>query len=213
MKFDKYLMLGISACLITIFLLAAYWYRNQERKEANTRTMKNADLLVRSYSPSLGPSDATVTIVEFFDPECEACRAFFPIVKSLLNEFPGKVRLVLRYMPFHKNSMYAATVLEAARKQGKYWEALELMFARQPEWASHHAPRPELLTGYMKSLSLNMDALGASLEDMEPKSKIQQDQQDGTQLGVTGTPTFFVNGKLLQRLDPEELRTAIKDAL
>lgn len=213
MKFDKYVLLGVSALLITAFLWGARWYRDKDRAQVDAKAREGAELLVRSYSPTLGPSDAKVTIVEFFDPECEACRAFYPLVKQVLKEFNGKVRLVMRYMPFHKNSFYAASVLEAARKQGKYWEALEMMFARQPEWASHHDPKPELLMGYMKTLGLDLDTLKASLQDSEPKSKIQQDQQDGTQLGVTGTPTFFVNGKVLQKLGPEELRAAIKDVL
>lgn len=203
-------MLGISALLIAAFLWAAHWYRTKEQKQAATRTMENADLLVRSYSPTLGPADAKVTVVEFFDPECEACRAFYPFVKDLLKEYDGRVRLVLRYMPFHKNSVYAAAVLEAARKQGKYWEALELLFSRQPEWASHHNPRPELLTGYMRALGLDMKMLGASLEDSEPRSKIQQDQQDGTQLGVKGTPSFFINGKPLDQIGYDQLRSMVE---
>jgi len=213
MKLDKYLMVGVFALLATAFLLGARWYRNKERTQLETNVQKNADLLIRPYSLSLGPADAKVTIVEFFDPECEACRAFYPITKEILKEFDGKVRLVVRYMPFHKNSVYAASVLEAARKQGKYWEALEIMFARQPEWASHHEPKPELLVTYMKAIGLDMETFTSSLQDSEHKSKIQQDQQDGTQLGITKTPTFFVNGKLLQNLGPEDFRMAIKNEL
>lgn len=213
MKFDKYVMLGVFALLITAFLWGARWYRNKESTQVNAKVQESAELLVRPYSPVLGPSDAKVTVVEFYDPECEACSAFYPVVKQVLQEFDGKVRLVLRYMPFHKNSVYAATVLEGAKKQGKYWEALETMFAHQSEWASHHAPKPELLMGYMKELGLNMETLAGSLQDSEPKSKIQQDQEDGTKLGITGTPTFFVNGRLLEKLSPQDLRAAIADAL
>lgn len=213
MKFDKYVMLGVFALLIAAFLWGAHWYRTKERAQVDAKAAERAELLVRSYSPTLGPSEAKVTIVEFFDPECEACRAFYPAVKEVLKEFDGKVRLVLRYMPFHKNSVYAASVLEATRKQGKFWETLEMMFARQPEWASHHDPKPELLMTYMKALGLNMETLRDSLQDSEPKSKIQQDQQDGNQLGVTSTPTFFVNGKPLHQIGYEELRSAVKGEL
>lgn len=209
MKFDKYWMIGIAALLIAVFLWGTYWYRNKQRDQANAKAMENAALLVRPYSPTLGPSEAKVTIVEFFDPECESCAGFYPAVKTVLKEFDGKVRLVMRYMPLHPNSVYAATILEAARKQGKYWEALEMMFIRQPQWASHQAPKPELLLDYMKSLDLDMETLAGSLKDSEPKSKIQQDQQDGTKLGVTGTPAFFINGEPLLQLGYEPLRSAV----
>lgn len=212
MKFDKYLMLGIFAVLVAVFLSAAYWYRNMERTEGDNRATENANLLFRSYNASLGKPDAKVTVVEFFDPECEACSAFYTPVKRILKENEGRVRLVLRYMPLHKNSYYAAAILESARKQGKYWEALEMLFERQPDWASHHAPKPELLMDYMKELGLNLEAVKSSVEDIELKSKIQQDHEDGKQLGVAGTPTFFINGKLLRQLGFEELRTAVANA-
>lgn len=213
MKVDKWLLIGVSALLITAFLWAAHWYRKQEAKESDALANANAELLVRSYSPASGPKEAPVTVVEFLDPECEACRALYPMVKDVLKDFGGKARLVVRYMPLHKNSAYAASLLEAARKQGKYWEALELMFAKQPEWASHHAPRPELLLGYLRELGLDMERLNASLQDQEIESRVRQDQDDGKKLGVARTPTFFVNGKMLHELGYEQLRSAIEEGL
>jgi len=211
MKNAKYLMLGVGGVLIVAFIVGAYWYQNREQKETQARTDQHSEILVRSYHPTLGPENAKVTVVEFFDPECEACRAVYPLVKDVMKKHHGKVRLVLRYMPFHQNSVYAGSVLEAARKQGKYWEALELIFEKQPEWASHQNPKPELLLEYMKTLGLNIDAIKASLEDGEVKSKIQQDQQDGMQIGVRGTPMFFVNGKPLARIGYNELNAAIEE--
>lgn len=213
MKFDKYWMIGIVSLLIAAFLWGARWYRQNEKAQADALALKHAALLVRPYSPTLGPSGAKVTLVEFFDPECEACRASFPAVKQVLKEFDGQVRLVMRYATFHKNSEYAVAVLEAARKQGKFWEALEVLFTRQPEWASHETPKPELLEGYMKGLGLNMETFASSLKDSEIKSKIQQDQEDGVQLAVTGTPAFFVNGKPLLQLGRDGLRSAIVEQL
>lgn len=209
MKLDKYWMIGIAALLITGFLWGAHWYRNKEADQVSSKVKANAENLVRPYSPTLGKPGAKVTVVEFFDPECEACSAVYPDVKVILKEFEGKARLVLRYMPLHKNSFHAASVLEGARKQGKYWEALELMFSRQREWADHHTPRPELLMGYMKMLGLDVETLLHSVKDSEIESRIRQDEEDGKTLGVTGTPTFFINGELLQQLGFDQLRAAI----
>lgn len=213
MKFDKWFLIGVSALLITVFLWGARWYRQKEAGRADEQVKANAEALVRPYSPSKGPADAPVTVVEFLDPECEACGALYPMVKQVVGEFEGKVRLVVRYLTFHKNSAYAASILEAARKQGKFWEALELMFEKQPEWAPHHAPRPELLLGYMKTLGLDMAALEASMKDTELQSKLAQDQEDGRALSVNRTPTFFVNGKRLEQLGYDQLRAAIQAEL
>ena len=79
----------------------------------------------RPHSPVFGNPAAKVTIVEFFDPSCETCRAFYPIVKGIVTSSFGQVRLVVRYAPLHKGSDTAVKILEAARQQGKYWEAVE----------------------------------------------------------------------------------------
>src|SRR5690606_3339619 len=141
-----------------------------------------SESLVRPHSPKLGPDEARVQLVEFLDPECESCRAFHPVVKQLLGEFDGQVQLVIRYMPFHGNSAYAASVLEAARLQGKYWEALDLLFAHQPEWGSHHQPRPELILEYMKTLDLDMAKLETDIQNPNFQWRIDQDMQDGEAL-------------------------------
>lgn len=87
---------------------------------------------------------ATVTIVEFFDPTCESCRAMYPHVKQLLAARPKDVRLVIRYVPFHGQvSKEAIGVLEAARKQKKFEPVLETLMQNQPVWASHGAPDPK----------------------------------------------------------------------
>jgi len=209
MKKDKWLLIGSASLLITAFLLAAIWYKRSERQESGAKVTANSDRLVRSYSPFLGPADAPVTIVEFLDPECEACRALYPMVKEAMKPYGGKVRLVIRYMPLHGNAAYAAGMLEAARKQDKYWEALETLFEHQPEWGSHHAPKPEMIPVYLKALGLDMEKLTASSKDSEIVNRVRQDHEDGTQLGVSRTPTFFVNGKMLEHLGVAEFRQAI----
>ncbi|MGQ0511650.1 MAG: DsbA family protein [Betaproteobacteria bacterium] len=170
-------------------------------------------VLVRPDSPSQGPADARVTLVEFFDPECESCRTMYPVVKRLQREYDGRMRLVIRYMPLHRNSAYAAAALEAAGEQRRYWEMLEILLATQPEWGDHRMPRPELIPTYAARLGLDMDTFMRSIGADTHKAKIERDQADGIQAGVSGTPTFFVNGKMLQRLGYEPLKAMIEEAL
>jgi len=213
MKVSKPLLAGIVAILAATFVVGANWYRSREDSTASNAAGANADRLVRPYSISLGPDNAPVTLVEFFDPECESCRAMYPIVKQVMSEFDGRVRLVIRYMPLHGNSVYAASLLEAARAQNRYWEYLDIVMLRQPEWASHAAPRPDLLLTYAPAAGLDVEQLRIATTDPDIKSRIQQDQADGTTLGANRTPTFFVNGRMLMQLGYQPLRAAIQAEL
>jgi protein-disulfide isomerase len=232
MKFDnKYLLVGIVAALVAVFALAATRYQRETPAPSAAPSVATppapsqpgatpqaaapsaSGQLVRPYSPTLGPADARVTIVEFLDPECESCAAMHPIMKQVLKEFDGRVRLVVRYMPLHGNSVYASSLLEAAREQNKYWELMDVIFARHPEWASHHAPRPDLLPTYAAKIGLDAQRLNTSAAAAEVAQRIAQDTSDGRALGAVRTPTIFVNGVPLQRLGHEPLRAAILAAL
>jgi protein-disulfide isomerase len=136
-----------------------------------------------------------------------------PIVKRIIGDFDGKIRLVVRYMPFHSNSVYAATALEAARLQAKYWEALDLLLEKQPEWGSHHAPKPELIPGYLQTLGLNMDKLKKDMADPALAAIVQRDKEDGMALGVRATPSFFINGRPLTELGYGPLREMIVEEI
>jgi protein-disulfide isomerase len=214
MTINKYLLGGIAVALVAVFVIGADWYRTEEQVQVERNAAEQpAERLVRPHSPTLGPATAPVTLVEFLDPECEACRAMHPIVKRVLQEFEGRVRLVVRYATFHRNSRYAAGLLEAAREQNKYWELMDVFFARQPEWASHGAPKPELLMDYVRASGLDARRLSADVGQGEIERRIRQDMEDVAALGVRQTPTFFVNGRPLPQIGYEPLRGAIADAL
>lgn len=213
MKISKQVLAGVVVVLIAAFVLGSTWYRGRQAATAERAVAEGGAELIRPYSVTQGPASAPVTMVEFFDPECESCRAMYPIVKQVMAEFDGQVRLVIRYMPLHQNSAYAASLLEAARAQNRYWEYLDIVMARQPEWASHTAPRPDLLMAYAPSAGLNIEQLRIATTDPEITSRIRQDEADGRALGVNGTPTFFINGKMLPQLGYALLRAAIEAEL
>lgn len=213
MKSNRAFLLVAAACVVMVFVILALWIRKQEPAPTPSAPPADTAALVRDHSPTKGPKDAQVTIVEFLDPECEACRAMHPIVTSLLKEYEGKVRLVIRYMPFHGNSRMAASALEEARELGKFEQALDILFEKQPEWADHHQPKPELIPVFLKQVGVDEGRLFPPSLLPKHQSKIDLDESDGIKLGVQGTPTFFVNGKMLGELGHAPLKAAIEEAL
>jgi protein-disulfide isomerase len=161
--------------------------------------------LVRFHSPVLGRADAPVTVVEFLDPACEACRMFAPVVKQILFVHPDDVRVVVRYAAFHAGSDEAVRVLDAARRQGKFEETLTGLFDRQEEWASHHAPNPA--QAWQIAADSGVDIAKARKDARKPSvdGLLRQEADDRKALKVDRTPTFFVNGKPLPSLSPQQL--------
>jgi protein-disulfide isomerase len=204
----RLLLIGIP---IVLGLLAIVVVTNLRRQEESATAAQQATL-IREDSPTLGAANAPVTIVEFLDPECEACRAAHPIVKRLLQEYDGQVKLVVRYFPLHKNSVLAAQATEAAGEQSKYWEMQELLFTNQQQWGEKQTPQTALFIEYARTLGLNVDQFTTTLNSGKYASKVDRDLQDARAAGATGTPTFFVNGRQVRQLDYAGLKAAIDDA-
>lgn len=184
-----------------------------ERSTNTAEATAESERLVREDSPVLGPASAPVTVVEFLDPECEYCRAAFPVVKALLDEYPGEIRLVVRYLPLHGNSLLAVQATEAAGEQGKYAEMQELLFERQPEWGEKDESQEELFGEYARELGLDVDRFTAAMENPDYREKAERDQADAAALGVRGTPTFFVDGKWISEPSYKALKAAIDEVL
>ena len=219
MNKNIYLVVGTLFLAIAMFLGAFYIYKKNQNilttgpESISKPSVADWSLLVRDWSPTLGPTMARINIVEFLDPECESCRAMHPVLKNILKDYEGKIRYVLRYMPLHQNSGSAAAWLEAAREQDKFWEALDILFEKQPEWASHHAPQPALVPKFLKAIGVDTKRAALDKDKQELAERIERDKQDGTRLGVTGTPTFFVNGRRLMELGDASLRSLIEEEI
>lgn len=196
--------------LIAAFVFGSKMFKESKKENLTFLSQENSELLVRKHSPRMGNKSAPVYLVEFLDPECEACRAFYPHVKKIVDDFEGKVQLIIRYATFHGNSKLAAQALEAARKQGKYWESLEILFKNQPSWASHHAPKPELIWEFLGEVGVDIEKAKAEMNDEDIIRIIEQDTEDGRALGVNRTPSFFVNGSPLLDFGLDQLRNLIK---
>ncbi len=175
----------------------------------STTVAPGTNILERAYSPKFGPDNAPVTIVEFFDPACEACRAMHPVVKKILSDHPDGVRLVLRYTPFHDGSEEVVRILEAARMQGIYATVLDAILAAQPQWARHDAPNIGIAIKAAADAGLNVEEARKFMMMPDITSILLQDKADVKAAGIRKTPTFFVNGKPLPSFGPEHLRGTV----
>lgn len=198
MKNKTIAIVGAIIVVVASFVISSSLYKKSQEERLGFLAQENAKLFAPDYAPVYGDPNAKVVLTEFLDPECESCRMFYPKVKELLKMYEGRLKLVVRYAAFHRNSVHAIRVLEATRKQNKYWESLDIMFRYQPAWADHHNPQPQLVFQYLPEVGVDVDKLKKDMDDPEIVKIIEQDAKDLKALNVRGTPTFFVNGKPLQ---------------
>ncbi|MBL7684814.1 MAG: thioredoxin domain-containing protein [Deltaproteobacteria bacterium] len=193
--------------LIVLSLFAGYFI---ELRKKQARLDSLPSNLLRKGNYAKGTAGAKVLLVEFFDPECESCAAFHPAVKKILTDYPKDIEFVARYMLYHGNSEVAALALEGAGKQNKYWEMYDILLERSEQWGHLKESAAPIFEKYAQELGLNIEEFNKSYADPALKAKLTQDISDGKALGVKGTPTFFVNGKLLQKLSYSDLKNEIE---
>lgn len=202
---------GIAIILLLAFL---FWPKPLVKEEAPVVAAATETFeFIRPHSPTFGPPMARVTVVQWFDPECESCRMVHPEFKKIMSDYKENVRFVLRYMPYHAGSMFAASALQEAHELGKFEEAVDILFETQPEWGDHHEPKPHLIPKYLVGVGIPAEKLEQDYLFSKHKKNIEMDQADGNQAGVRGTPTFFVNGAMVEELNIGLIRQRIDQAL
>jgi len=205
----------VAAAVVAFAMLAlGLWsYFAHQDSQGQQAVTIDRTALIRPHSPSMGKADAAVVIVEFFDPACETCRTFYPMVKQLMAEHPDRIRLVMRYAPFHKGSDKVVAVLEAARRQGKFWPVLEALLQNQKNWVSNHTAKPDLIWPHLDGAGLNMEQLAIDLTAPDLQQAVAQDLADANTLGVSQTPEYFVNGRPLPSFGFEQLQQLVREEL
>jgi protein-disulfide isomerase len=161
-------------------------------------------------APSRGPQSAPVTVVEFSDFQCPFCARARLVVQQLLQDYPSQVRLIFKHFPlsFHQDSLLAHQAALAAGEQGKFWEMHDLIFSHQ------NALKRDDLIRAAEQLGLDKERFVADMDSDHLKSFITRDQDEGTRLGVGGTPTFYINGRELEGVASEsEFKALIDQAL
>ncbi len=208
-------LVAVGVVVIMAAVGAVLQIRSQAADTPAATSTAGADV-VRENSHRLSQApDGKVTLVEFLDFECEACGAAFPLIEELRSTFGDRVTFVARYFPLdgHFNSKRAARAVEAAAQQGQFEAMYKKMFETQTQWSEQQVPKDDLFRQYAQELGLDMARFDADYASDATWARIQTDIDDGTALGVTGTPTFFLNGQRLEPKSADDLTTAIEQAL
>jgi protein-disulfide isomerase len=209
----KTLFISVSIIIIVAFIAAVTIFQKEEMSKNENASIDNLKIVERENAPIKGSLDAKVTIVEFFDPACETCEVFYPLVNDLIKKYPGKVKVMMRYAPFHEGSDQVVKILEAAHLQGQFWPALDILFANQQRWTRHHVARPKSAIALLKDLPLDNEKLIRDASSNEVIQLIIQDVEDGKTLKVRATPQFFVNGKPLTNFGYAQLTQLVEQAI
>jgi protein-disulfide isomerase len=207
------LFIAAGVALAIAFIAGTLVYKSERDQDAREAAARNAAHLASAHAPVLGPADAKVHIVEFLDPACETCAAFYPHVKKLMADNPGRIRLSIRHVPFHQGSEHVVRLLEAARGQDRYWEALEAVFASQERWTVNHRVYPERVWPFLEGIGLDLARVRRDMNAADIAARIEKDTADARALNVTKTPEYFVNGRPLPRFGLEELQGLVKEEL
>lgn len=166
-------------------------------------------LLTTDGQPTRGLPSAPITIMVFSDFACPSCAALHPILEKLMSEYEGKLRLIARDFPLDKHpaAFRAAEAAEAARAQGKYWEYATLLFANQTQ-----IEEPSLRQ-YASNLGLDLKLFDAALASHQYASQVERDKREGILLGLSGTPSLFLNGEKINIKSYDELKVAIQKVI
>ena len=172
-------------------------------------------LNVRSDDWTKGSPDAKVTLIEYADFECPACKIYSTdILKKLADEYPGNLRMVYRHFPLpqHTKAIDAAKAAEAAGVQGKFWEMHDLLYEKQEDWITGNLK--DKLFGYAESLGLDKAQFEKDFASDSVLKSIKDDENDGYSLRINSTPSFYINGKKVEiKNGYEDLKKAIDQAL
>ncbi|MER3406898.1 MAG: hypothetical protein C4278_00480 [Patescibacteria group bacterium] len=158
---------------------------------------------------------AKVIVIEYSDFQCPACRAFFPIIKDLKKKYNDEILFVYRHFPLieiHSNAILAAKAAEAAGNQNKFWQMHDMLFERQDDWKNDKNPKERFIS-YAKELDLDIKKFEEDFNSETTTKKILEQRNESLALGLRGTPSFFVNGKLIEIKRFEDLEKSIQEEL
>jgi protein-disulfide isomerase len=161
---------------------------------------------VAAPMPTIGAAGSKVTIQEFSDFQCPACGEVSPQVEAIARANPGLVRLEFHHFPLsqHENAFNAAVAAECANLQGKFWEMGDIMFSNQ------HSLTVDKLKEYAKVIGVSSLTFDPCLDGQATSDRVREDLKKGADLGVSYTPSLFVNGKLVQFTTRDEFEGYVK---
>ncbi|BAH55787.1 hypothetical protein ROP_pROB01-02880 (plasmid) [Rhodococcus opacus B4] len=215
--------LKFSAALVAVFavVIGMLLYVNRSgsgsaASGAAGRTVDPAAVLRENTHLLTSSPDRKVVLVEFLDFECESCLAMYPTMERIRAEYSGRITVGVRYFPIpsHTNSNLAARVVEAASRQGKFEAMYQRMYETQTQWGESGRSQEPLFRSFAQDLGLDMGRFDSDLGNPALAERVDQDFNEGIELGVQGTPTLFLGGTALPPMPSyEDLRARIDAAL
>lgn len=200
---NKIIIIILSA-LLGLGFVGFIVFAKESKKKATPEGDTTKAITFSPLGVTRGASDAPLKFVEFADFQCPYCGSAHPIIDQVLAEYEGKVQFTFKHFPLlsiHKNALPAALATEAAGEQGKFWEMHNVIFERQQDW-SNEPSSDKKFEEYAKELGLDVEKFKEDVKKDELSKKIDDQRNEGIEVGVSSTPTFFLNGK---RIEPESL--------
>ncbi|MDG4825079.1 thioredoxin domain-containing protein [Asanoa sp. WMMD1127] len=196
----------LAAVLVGLVSLFVYVERTGDE------TLSGAELVTAENHRLSNADDGKVTLVEFLDFECPSCRQVFPLAERLRAEYDGRITYVVRHFPLpsHRNAENAARAAEAAALQGRFEPMYLKLFENQQAWGDAQDDRSETFVDYARQIGLDVDRFRSDLAGTEVERRMRTDVAAAEAAGVTGTPTFFLNG---ERLSTPTSYQAFKDLI
>lgn len=190
---SKRFLLILIACILG--LGAVFWFTRN--KESTTSPSGNNSNQVKLSNNIYGEGKKNVKLVEFGDFQCTACAGFFSIIQAVKQKYQNDITFQFRHFPLvqiHRNAMASHRAAEAAAKQGKFWEMHDLLYQQQQSW-SESSSATTMFEAFAQQIGLDMQKYKQDFSSSEVNDIINADQQEGKRLGVSATPTFYLNDK------------------
>lgn len=199
MDTQKRIVIWLSAALIVIVAgIGAYQVATGTPAELPRRdgTLSGA---VDATDWTKGAKEPKVSLVEFSDFQCPACGVYYPLIEGVLNDYKDKMSFTYRHFPLpqHQNALAASYASEAAGNQGKFFEMADKLFKNQDEWSEIKNPET-VFERYAKELNLDITKYQADVVSDATKAAVESDAKSGTLSALDHTPTFFINGKMIE---------------
>lgn len=205
-KFVKKVIGWSVAVVIVAFFI--FWFASNTKVDTSNFTPLTFAIHERDH---VIQGNSTNVLIEYSDFQCPACAQYQPVIKQFLEENP-EVTFVYRHFPLkqiHKNAVSAAIAAEAAANQGKFFEMHDMLFERQNEWSNNGLPK-SYFVGLAEELGLDVDTFEKDLSDPELASWVEFNYESAIKFNLRGTPSFFLNGQLIQFSSLDELEARLK---
>ncbi len=182
----------IIGMIVVLLIGGSVWYSNSVSGKYN----EGVDI---SVSHIKGNSEAVVSLVEYSDFQCPACSAAQPVVKDVLNEFGDSIKFEYKHfpLPMHPLALPASRAAEAAGQQGKFFEFHDMLFENQKAWSNSANPNA-IFIQYAEEIGLDVQKFRQHMNASLLVDRIESNRKEGYEMGVTGTPTFFLNGEKME---------------